>query len=98
MNAKYPAPPAWVRRGARVLVAADALEPDDKGRRPYEGDGELVAVVMHVGDPLTGKRRDGPVWMRREGGGPEVTASSAALYPAPGDTVDERLAGEDPST
>jgi hypothetical protein len=94
----YPNPPEWVRRGARVLVDAAELEPDDKGRRPYDGEGEFVAIVMHVGDPLTGKRSGGPVWLRREGGGPEITARGKTLRRAPGDLFDGRLIATEKGT
>ncbi|MEU2856324.1 hypothetical protein [Streptomyces syringium] len=65
-------PPAWVDRGARVLVEDE------------------VAVVTHVGDPWSGDRTSGEVYLRPEHGGREFTADGP-LQPAPGHPVDERL-------
>jgi hypothetical protein len=47
----YQAPPEWIRRGVHVLVEAADLEPDEQGQRPLEGEGEIAAIVAHVGDP-----------------------------------------------
>ncbi|MBO0654775.1 hypothetical protein J1792_18945 [Streptomyces triculaminicus] len=52
---------------------------------------DRVAVITHLGDPWTGARENGHVYLRPERGGHEFTADIRTIEPAPGHPVDERL-------
>ncbi|WP_329453596.1 hypothetical protein OG894_44530 (plasmid) [Streptomyces sp. NBC_01724] len=66
-QSRYPSPPSWVKPGVLVEVDTTELEPDHKGVRPYDDRETLTAEVQFDGDTLTGKKTQGPVWLRPRG-------------------------------